>query len=78
MVPVAHPRPKIPESPPPPPRWKPIISSPRWCYEVMSNNDFYHDRVKHHCCIIVLNGLSMVPTLQSSVALNIVAANPPV
>ena len=79
MVPVAHPRPKIPESPPPLPQMETYnFFTKVVLHEMMSNNDFYHDRVEHHCCIIVLNGLSMVPTLQSSVALNIVAANPPV
>ena len=77
MVPVAHPCPKIPE--PPPTRtitYK--FFTKVMLHEMISNNDFYRDRMKHHCCIIVLNGLSMVPTLQSSVALNIVAAIPPV
>ena len=39
------------------------------------NNDFLRNTALQHCCGIVSNGCSIVPTLQSCVALKIVVAN---
>ena len=47
MVPVPHPCPKIPESPPPSPQMETYDFFTKVMLHEMiySNNDFYHDRV---------------------------------
>ena len=44
-------------------------------HETIRNGDFYRNTALQHCCDIVSNSYSIVPTLQRCVALKIVVAN---
>ena len=47
-------------------------------HETIRNDDFLRNTALQHCCDIVSNGYSIVPTLQRCVAVKIVVANRPV